>query len=108
MYLHSWIWEVADNLQPQAVWFGKLVVKLWFMLCTTPQLLTSNAFNSLNQRVSLHNLHYIYPPLAVTLTNVYREAASLFINGESLSTVPLIQRLEGIATQVWFADDAAD
>ena len=44
----------------------------------------SNAFNSLNRHVSLHNLHFICPPLAVTLTNVYREASSLFIDGECL------------------------
>ena len=86
----------------------------------------SNAFNSLNRHVSLHNLHFICPPLAVTLTNVYREASSLFIDGEcllseegttqgdplamamyALSTVPLIRKLDGLATQVWFADDAA-
>ena len=86
----------------------------------------SNAFNSLNRHVSLHNLHFICPPLAVTLTNVYREAFSLFIDGEcllseegttqgdplamamyALSTVPLIRKLDGLATQVWFADDAA-
>ena len=86
----------------------------------------SNAFNSLNRHVSLHNLHFICPPLAVTLTNVYREASSLFIDGECLlseegttqgdplamvmyafSTVPLIRKLDGLATQVWLADDAA-
>ena len=44
----------------------------------------SNAFNSLNQRVSLHNLHFICPPLAITFTNVYREASSLIIGGECL------------------------
>jgi len=43
----------------------------------------SNAFNSLNSRASLHNLHYICPPLAVTVSNVYRKA-SLFIDGQSL------------------------
>jgi len=86
----------------------------------------SNAFNSLNRRVSLHNLHFTCPPLAVTISNVYREASSLFIDGYSLlseegttqgdplamamyalSTTPLIHRLAGSATQVWFADDAA-
>jgi len=77
----------------------------------------SNAFNSLNRRVSLHNLHFVCLPLAVTVTNVYREASSLFIDGEcllseegtiqgdplamamyALSTVPLIRKLEGTAT----------
>ena len=45
---------------------------------------TSNAFNSLNRRVSPHNLHFTCPPLAVTVSNVYREASSLFIVGQSL------------------------
>ena len=86
----------------------------------------SNAFNSLNRHVTLHNLHFICPPLAVTITNVYREASSLFIDNEcllseegttqgdplamamyALSTVPLIRKLDGLTTQVWFADDAA-
>ena len=31
----------------------------------------SNAFNSLNRRVSLHNIHFICPPLAVTLAKVF-------------------------------------
>jgi len=79
----------------------------------------SNAFNSLNWRVSLHNIHFTCPPLAITLINVYREASCLFIDGEcilseegttqgdllamvmyALSTVPLINKLEGLATQV--------
>ena len=86
----------------------------------------SNAFNCLNRRVSLHNIHFICPPLAVTLANMYRKSSSLFIDGEhilseegttqgdplamamyALSTVPLINRLEGLAAQVWFADDDA-
>jgi len=85
-----------------------------------------NAFNSLNRRVSLHNIHFTCPPLAITLTNVYREASCLFIDDEcilseegttqgdplvmamyALSPVPLINKLEGLATQVWFADDTA-
>ena len=86
----------------------------------------SNAFNSLNGCVSLHNNHFICLPFAITLTNVYREASCLFIDGEcilskegttqgdplamamsALSTVALINKLEGLATQVWLADDAA-
>jgi len=74
----------------------------------------------------LHNIHFTCPPLAITLTNVYREPSCLFIEGEyilseegttkgdplamamyALSTVPLINKLEGLATQVWFTDDAA-
>ena len=86
----------------------------------------SNAFNTLNQRVSLHNIHFICPPLVFTLANVYRKSSSLYIDSEhilseegttqgdplaiamyALSTVPLINRLEGLAAQMWFADDAA-
>jgi len=78
----------------------------------------SNAFNSLNQRASLHNIHFTCPLLTITLTNVYREASCLFIDGECilseegttlgdplamamyvLSTVPLINKLEGLATR---------
>ena len=84
----------------------------------------SNIFNSLNWHVSLHNI--ICPLLAIALTIVYRGAFCLFIDGECilseegttqgdplavakyvLSTVPLINKLEGLATQVWFSDDAA-
>ena len=74
--------------------------------------------------MSLHNI--ICPLLAITLTIVYREVFCLFIDGEcilseegttqggplavakyALSTVPLINKLKSLATQVWFADDAA-
>ena len=44
----------------------------------------SNAFNSLNRRASLHNIHFICPPLAITLANVYRKSSSLFIDGERI------------------------
>jgi len=44
----------------------------------------SNAFNSLNRCVFLYNLYYICPPLAITVSNVYREASSLFIDSQSL------------------------
>jgi len=86
----------------------------------------SNAFNSLNRCVSIHNIHFTCHPLAITLTNVYKQAFCLFIDGECilsedgttqadplvmamyvLMTVLLINKLEALATQVWFADDAA-
>ena len=44
----------------------------------------SNTFNSLNGRVSLHNIHFICLPFAITLTNVYKEASCLFIDGECI------------------------
>ena len=65
-------------------------------------------------------------PFATVLTNIYRIASNLFIDGPSIlsqegttqgdplampmyaiSLIPVIQRLRGIAKQVWYADDAA-
>ena len=42
-----------------------------------------NAFNSLNRKVALLNIHQLCPSLATILTNTYRENASLFIDGDS-------------------------
>ena len=86
----------------------------------------SNAFNSLNRKAALHNIHSLCPPLAVILTNTYREDTQLFIDGETLyscegttqgdplamamyaiGTLPLVHQLHSDDTkQVWFADDA--
>ena len=44
----------------------------------------SNAFNSLNRHVALLNMFQLCPPLATILTNTYRSASSLFIDGTSL------------------------
>ena len=80
----------------------------------------SNAFNSLNRHVSLHNLHYIFPLLlslllmfigrfllCLLMVNVcyqkrepLRVILSSYVHVCSFYTVPLIQRLEGIVTQV--------
>ena len=43
-----------------------------------------NAFNSLNRKVALLNIHQLFPSLATILTNTYRENASLFIDGDNL------------------------
>ena len=86
----------------------------------------SNAFNSLNHRAALLNMFRLCPSLATVLTNTYRSASSLFIDGTSLLSqegttqgdplampmyaigiVPVIQQLKGLARQVWYADDAA-
>jgi len=88
----------------------------------------SNAFNSLNRHAALLNMFHLCPPLATTLTNTYRSAAALFIDGNMLwssegmrttqgdplvmpmyaiSLVPLIRQLSGLTQQVWYADDAA-
>jgi len=42
---------------------------------------TSNAFNFLNGHAALLNMFHLCPPLATTLTNTYRNAAALFIDG---------------------------
>ena len=41
----------------------------------------SNAFNSLNLQVALHN---ICPPLATILVNTYRAPTELFVDGDVL------------------------
>ena len=86
----------------------------------------SNAFNSLNRSVALHNIQQLCPSLAcVLINNTYRSPASLFISGDTLlseegttqgdplampmyaiAMIPLIRRLTGGITQVWYADDA--
>ena len=86
----------------------------------------SNAFNSLNRKIALHNIRFICPPLATTLINTYRNSSELFIDGEvilsqegttqgnpplampfyALATIPLIEKLIS-ARSVWYADDAA-
>ena len=86
----------------------------------------SNAFNSLNRQVALHNIQRICPSLSTILINTYRAPTELFVDGDTilsqegttqgdplamptyaLATIPLIQKLEGNHRQVWYADDAA-
>ena len=86
----------------------------------------SNAFNSLNRRSALLNMFELRLSFATILTNIYRMASNLFIDGTSLlsregttqgdplampmyaiSLIPVIQHLRGMAKQVWYADDAA-
>ena len=81
-----------------------------------------NAFNSLNRCAALLNMFHLCSSLATVLTNTYRSASSLFIDGTSLlsqegttqgdplampmyaiSIVPVIQQLKGLARQVWYA-----
>ena len=69
---------------------------------------------------------YICPSLSPILINTYRSDSVLFVDGQCLlskegttqgdplamamyaiGTQPLIQRLNGIAKQVWYADDSA-
>ena len=44
----------------------------------------SNAFNSLNRQVALHNIQAICPPLANILINTYRQDIPLFIDGRHI------------------------
>ena len=86
----------------------------------------SNAFNSLNRHLALHNLRRICSPIATALINTYREPTELCVDGDTLlsqegttqgdplamamyglGTVPLIRKLEGHCKQVWYADDSA-
>ena len=86
----------------------------------------SYAFNSLNRRAALLNMFHLWPPLAIILTNTYRSASHLFIDGSSLLSqegtaqgdplamptyaigiIPVIRQLMGLARQVWYTDDAA-
>ena len=88
----------------------------------------SNAFNSLNRKVALHNIQYICPSLAKALINTYRESTDLFVDGitllseegttqgdpfamplYALATTPLIRRLDSAddLRQVWYADNAS-
>ena len=86
----------------------------------------SNAFNSLNRQVALHNIQALCPPLANILINTYRQDIPLFIDGRhifssegttqgdplsmaiySVSVTPLIASLQDSRVkQVWFDDDA--
>ena len=45
---------------------------------------TSNAFNSLNRQVALHNIRRLCPLLATTLINTYRAPAELFVDGDTI------------------------
>ena len=86
----------------------------------------TNAFNRLNRQVTLVNCEVICPALSPILINTYRNNSCLFIDGQcmlskegttqgdplamamyAIGTQPLIHRLDGIAKQVWYADDSA-
>ena len=85
----------------------------------------TNAFNSLNRQVALHNIQRLCPLLATILINTYRAPTELFVDGDAilsqegttqgdplampmyaLATIPLIKKLHGNYKQVWYADDA--
>ena len=85
----------------------------------------SNAFNSLNRQVALHNIERLCPALSTVLTNTYRDPAHLFVDGNvllsqegttqgdplampmyAIAILPLTQQVNQSVTQVWYADDA--
>ena len=87
----------------------------------------SNAFNSLNRKVMLHNLLRQCPEFGPVAVNMYRCQSRLFVSGSeivssegttqgdnlamslfALATLPILQKLEqhNLAHQVWLADDA--
>ncbi|XP_064384670.1 uncharacterized protein LOC135333619 [Halichondria panicea] len=87
----------------------------------------TNAFNSLNRKVALHNIRRLCPALATILINTYREPTDLYVDGDrllsqegttqgdplampmyALASIPLITKLSNTnITQIWYADDAA-
>ena len=86
----------------------------------------TNAFNTLNRQVALHNIRCLCPSVATILINSYRSPINLFVDGDvilsqegttqgdplampmyGLATIPLIRRLNGLCKQVWYADDSA-
>ena len=75
--------------------------------------------------MALHNIHHVCPALATILINTYRSPSALYVMGDTLvseegttqgdpmvmpmyalATLPLINRLPKILTQVWYPDDA--
>ena len=87
----------------------------------------SNAFNSLNIKLALLNIHQLCPSIAIIQTNCYRSEIPLFIDGDiilsskgttqgeplatvkyALGVLPLIHKLNQYSvSQVWYADDTA-
>ena len=54
------------------------------MVCGDNSRDTSNAFNSLNRTVALHNIRQLCLPFATLLINTYHSLACLFISGDVL------------------------
>ena len=88
----------------------------------------TNAFNSINCSVALHNIQQLFPLLAHILINTYRSPASMFVSGDiiisekgttqgdpltmpmyAIAIIPLICHLNNdtnAVTQIWYADNA--
>ena len=86
----------------------------------------TNAFNALNRKAALINIHALCPSLAVVATNIYRGDADMYIEDETIRStegttqgdplsmsiygiaiLPLIKKLNSVCKQLWFADDAS-
>ena len=90
----------------------------------------SNAFNSLNRKAALHNVHRVCPAFATVFQNTYGQPIRLFVPGGgeilsmegtcqgvplamalyAVSIMPLIQQLKDSnpsVAQGWYADDDA-
>ena len=90
----------------------------------------SNAFNSLNPKVVLHNVHKVCPSLSMVLQNTYGAGTDLYVGGQVLhskegttqgdplampmfavASLPMIDHLQKAsptARQSWYADDASN
>ncbi len=125
-----WIGEVAETVQlcagqESGCEAAVHAMKKIFDENDTEAILLVDAFNSLNRKSTLLNIHSLCPPIATALINTHRENAELFIDGEilfsqegttqgdplamamyALGTLPLISKLHQLAKQVWYADDA--
>ena len=85
-----------------------------------------NVFISLNRETALRNIRILCSVLAPMLTNMYQSHSMLIIDGDhilsqegttqgdplamaiyAIGTLPLILKLHGCVTQVWYADDAS-
>ena len=88
----------------------------------------TNAFSSLNQSSSLHNIGHLCPELATIISNCYRETVGRFVGGTTslsqegttqgdllampfyaLATIPLVKTLfsHDDIQQVWYTNDSA-
>ena len=86
----------------------------------------ANAFNNLNWKTALINIHHSCPSIAPAPINTYRHESSLYIGGEiipsregstqgdplampmfALATLPLVNKLSREVKQCWYTDDTS-
>ena len=61
----------------------------------------TNAFNLLNRRTVLSNIHAICPPIATVLTNIYRGDGDLFIQGQVLKSREAVMQGDPFAMSMY-------